>query len=367
MNWRTHAAFNQPITRFLLLGLFAVGAFAIWAAFSEPASAQAGGDVPPSESDFSLRPLATGLEQPMAMEVDAEGNIFVIGRCGRFYVWSPTTQTIQQTDAVDVRCDREFGLIGIALDPNFESNRWAYLHYNPEGEDLQRVSRFVLNTNNQLEDSSEIVMLEFFVQSEQCCHQSGDLEFSPDGTLFISVGDNVNPGASDGFTPIDERPGRAPFDAQTTSGNTNDLRGKILRIQPNDDGTYSIPSGNLFQGDSLRRPEIFVMGARNPFRITVDQETGELYWGEVGPDADASDPTRGPAGYDEINRASTAGNYGWPYVSGFNEPYNDYDSRPERPGRASTSTGRPTSPRTTPAPQFCRLPNPRGSSTHTKQ
>lgn len=67
------------------------------------------------------------------------------------------------------------------------------------------------------------------------------------GNLFIAVGDNTNPFESSGFAPpIDEREGREPWDAQKSAGNTNDLRGNILRIKPEDDGTYTIPEGNLF-------------------------------------------------------------------------------------------------------------------------
>jgi len=285
-----------------------------------------------SEDDFSQNRLADNLEQPMAMDVDPDGNIFIVGRCGRFYQWSSSTESVQQTSTVDVRCDRELGLIGIALDPNYEDNRWVYLHYNPDGESSQRVSRFEMNQNNSLDMGSEIVMLEFPVQTAECCHQGGDLEFGPDGNLFISVGDNVNPFSSDGFAPIDERSGRAPWDAQGTSGNTNDLRGKILRIRPNSNGSYSIPSGNLFAGNSQNRAEIYIMGNRNPFRIAIDEETGNLYWGEIGPDSNSSNNNRGPSGYDEINRATGPGNYGWPFVAGFNEPYNDYNFETENSG-----------------------------------
>jgi len=285
-----------------------------------------------TESDFSLRALSTNLEQPMAMEVDPEGNIFIIGRCGRFYVWSSNTEAVRQTSTVDVRCNLELGLIGITLDPNYPNNRWVYLQYNPSDRSTQRISRFEMNQNNSLNMGSEIVMLEFPIQTAQCCHQGGDLEFGPAGNLFISVGDNVNPFASNGYTPIDERSGRSPWDAQGTSGNTNDLRGKILRIRPNNNGTYSIPNGNLFNGDTRHRPEIYVMGNRNPFRMTIDQQTGYLYWGEIGPDANNSSSGRGPAGYDEINQAREAGNYGWPYVTGFNEPYRDYNFSSQNSG-----------------------------------
>src|SRR5690606_8117484 len=99
------------------------------------------------------------------------------------------------------------------------------------------------------------------------------------------------------------------------------LRGELLRIAPQADGSYTIPEGNLFPGGVGGRPEIYVMGARNPFKIFVDRNnTDWLFWGEVGPDANvASD--KGPEGRDEINLVKSAGNYGWPYFSADNRPY----------------------------------------------
>ena len=101
--------------------------------------------------------------------------------------------------------------------------------------------------------------------------------------------------------------------------------GKILRIRPTPEGSYTIPEGNLFPKDgSAGRPEIYVMGCRNPWRINIDPKTGWLYWGEVGPDARADGP-RGPRGYDEINQARQAGFFGWPYFVGANFAYAKYD------------------------------------------
>jgi cytochrome c len=111
-----------------------------------------------------------------------------------------------------------------------------------------------------------------------------------------------------------------------TSANTNDLRGKILRIRPQPDGAYTIPDGNLFpKGTAKTRPEIYTMGHRNPFRISVDPKTNFLYWGDIGPDASEADTLRGPAGQDEVGQARKAGNYGWPYFVGDNKAYNQFD------------------------------------------
>ena len=121
--------------------------------------------------------------------------------------------------------------------------------------------------------------------------------------------------------------GRNPaFDAQRTAANTNDLRGKILRITPTEGGGYTIPEGNLFEdGDPLTRPEIYLMGLRNPFRIEYNVEEGELYVADYSPDAQTANPLRGPAGQGKWFIATEPGNYGWPYCATAELPYVDYD------------------------------------------
>ena len=154
-----------------------------------------------------------------------------------------------------------------------------------------------------------------------------------EGNLWISAGDDTNPFASDGFAPIDERADRRPWDAQRTSANTNDLRGKILRIRPQPDGSYTIPEGNLFpEGTPNTRPEIYIMGCRNPFRYTIDSKRGYVFWGDVGPDAGKDGAMRGPKGIDEVNRAKGPGFWGWPYSRGNNQAYHDYNFTTEESG-----------------------------------
>ena len=143
------------------------------------------------------------------------------------------------------------------------------------------MSRFKVN-GDTLDLASEQRILTFQHQTRSAATPPGSLYFGPDGSLYISTGDNTNPFDSDGFNPIDERSGRTFWDAQRTSGNTNDLNGKILRIKPlttitgtpGVGTTYTIPAGNLFDESqdttNKTRPEIFGMGFRNPFRFTVD-------------------------------------------------------------------------------------------------
>ena len=180
--------------------------------------------------------------------------------------------------------------------------------------------------------ASEKVLLEVPIR-RKCCHSGGSLEFGKDGLLYIGIGDNTNPFESKGYAPIDERPNRALWDAQRSAANTNDLRGKILRIQPKADGTYSIPAGNLFpEGTANTRPEIYIMGCRNPFRFSIDSKTGFVYWGDVGPDAGKLDSLRGPAGMGEFDQARQAGFWGWPYTRGNNQAYGDHDFATEKTG-----------------------------------
>ena len=119
-------------------------------------------------------------------------------------------------------------------------------------------------------------------------------------------------------------PGHEFANDMRSAANSMDLRGKICRIHPEDNGSFTIPEGNLFADGKNGRPEIYIMGCRNPYRIFVDKETNTLLWGEVGPDA-GTDSTRGPRGYDEFNIATKAGNYGWPLFIGNNFPYEHID------------------------------------------
>lgn len=279
----------------------------------------------PEENRFVKIILDEQLDEPMELAVTDDGRVFFIERNGSVKLYDPEVGATKTIYNFNVYSGHENGLLGLTLDPNFSKNGWAYFFYSPtEAGAVQRISRFVISGDSLLADTEKI-LIEFPIQIEECCHSGGSLAFGPDGNLFISIGDNSNPFASDGYAPIDEREGRAAWDAQRTSGNTNDLNGKILRIRPEADGTYSIPEGNLFPKDgSQGRPEIYVMGNRNPFRISIDQRTGFLYWGEVGPDA-GNDSIFGPRGYDEVNQAREAGFFGWPYFIANNKPYRERD------------------------------------------
>ncbi len=265
--------------------------------------------------------VATGLIQPMEMAIAPDGTIFMIEIAGTIKTIDPKTNQVKVVGKIEVTTAQENGLIGLALDPKFAENGWIYLQYSPPDFSGQYVSRFQFR-DGQVDLQSEKRLFQYEEQRRECCHHAGSMEFGPDGNLYLGTGDNTNPfNDSEGFAPIDERPDREPWDAQRSSGNTKSYNGKILRIRPEADGTYSIPDGNLFPKDgSIGHPEIYVMGCRNPWRLNIDQKTGFLYWGDVGPDAGGDGP-RGPRGYDEVNQARKAGNFGWPYFIGNNRAY----------------------------------------------
>lgn len=291
--------------------------------------------------------LETQCSNPMELAVLPDQRVLFIERFGAVKIWKPETHATAVAAQMQVhgtvnainagqedKGSWEAGLLGVTLDPGFVRNGWVWLYYSPRNAPGNQLSRFTLK-GDVLDLASEKVVLTVPVQREVCCHEAGSLAFDGFGNLFLSTGDNTNPFASDGYNPTDFRPGRYPWDAARSAGNGNDLRGKVLRIHPESDGSYTIPKGNLFPpGVPKTRPEIFVMGCRNPFRIAVDAGTGTLSWGDVGPDAREPKPERGPAGFDEINRTRQAGNHGWPFVIADNKPYRQYDFATKESGLA---------------------------------
>ncbi|MCO6478299.1 MAG: ThuA domain-containing protein [Phaeodactylibacter sp.] len=312
----------------------------VWGGIQYAAGPQAAVDysrpgVAPAENRFEKIVLADNLNEPMELDFLPDGKIIFIERQGAVKVYDPALKVVKTIQQIPVSTRHEDGLLGLALDPDFFSNRWIYLFYSGPEAAQQRVSRFTYTDGAVPPLSQEAVLLTIPTQREECCHSAGSIQFGPDRILYIATGDNTNPFKSNGYAPIDGRPGRAFFDARRSAANTNDLRGKVLRIRVNEDGSASIPDGNLFPKDgSAGRPEIYVMGCRNPYRISIDPKNGALYWGDVGPDAGEPKAGRGPAGHDEVNRAAAPGFFGWPLFIGNNKPYHAFDFSSRSSGEA---------------------------------
>ncbi|HSF55039.1 MAG TPA: ThuA domain-containing protein [Algoriphagus sp.] len=296
----------------------------------------------PEENRFTKTALSFGeFTEPVEMTILPDLDILVAQRRGEILLYDQETQSTKEIAKLDVYwktdvkgVNAEEGLLGLQKDPNYATNHYIYAYYAPTGEEeINRLSRFVYK-DGVWDMASEQVILELYSQRGICCHTGGSIAFGKDGLLYLSTGDNSTPFNQNeskytlnGYAPLDGRDGRKQWDARRSSGNANDLRGKIIRIKINEDGSYSIPEGNLYQeGTEGTRPEIYVQGLRNPYRISVDQKTNFLYWGEVGPDAnnDSLD-VKGPRGYDEVNQARKAGHFGWPYTIGKNYPYREFN------------------------------------------
>lgn len=300
------------------------------------------------------------------LDVAPDGTVFYIGKaacptgpipdwenpnvglgCGTIHQWDPQTKKVKLLTTLDVFGNRgsggelvksEDGLVGIALDPDFAENGWVYVYWMPY-ESIDRdlrigkrtISRFTYDARTQsIDKASRVDVLEWPAQIHSCCHLGGGMDFDADGNLYIGSGDNTSSQGSSGYSAnnwTQDFKGLSFQDARRTSGNTNDLNGKILRIHPEDDGSYAIPEGNLFPesedpGDKTR-PEIYVMGVRNISTLSIDPETDWLNAAWVGPDAGTPSPELGPAKYDSATVITSAGNQGWPFCMGDNQPYRD--------------------------------------------
>lgn len=285
----------------------------------------------PEDNRFIKKTLVDKLDEPVKLAFFPNGDALIALRPGRFQRVDYKTGQLSEAGTLPVGYDKfmELGLVGVAVDPDFANNQWIYAAFTVANEVdgkkqlRQRLARFKWN-GQQVDVKTEQVLLEYSIDNN-CCHTGGDLQFGSNGELFFSTGDNTNPHDQDGYAPVDFRADMKKNDALRSAGNTMDLRGKVLRIKPKADSGYEIPVGNLFTDASIGRPEIYVMGARNPYSLTFDKQAGHLFYGDVGPDASKDSDQKGSQGYDEINRVTAAGNFGWPLVIGKNHAYNFFD------------------------------------------
>ncbi|MCM0677475.1 ThuA domain-containing protein [Micromonospora phytophila] len=304
--------------------------------------------------------------EPHGLTVAPDGKVFYIGKaacpsgpivswddpkvglgCGTIHQWDPKTKQVKLLTTLAVMGNRgsgselvknEEGLVGITLDPKFAQNGWVYAYWMPhESIDRDRrigqrtVSRFTYDAAKQsIDQGTRKDLLRWETQIHSCCHAGGGMTFDESGNLYIGSGDSNSSGGSNGYAGnnwTQDYKGTSFQDARRTSGNTNDLNGKILRIHPEPDGTYTVPAGNLFtgkeEGGGKTRPEIYVMGVRNIARIAWDPVNDWLTAAWVGPDAGGPSPDLGPAKYETATIIKSAGNQGWPYCMGNRQPYRD--------------------------------------------
>ncbi len=216
--------------------LLRVACVLVAACLAGPAVASAQ-EQPPPDDRFDVSLLDKNITQGIRIAVAPDGRVFLAERDGRLKIWKPDTKTTVVAGQIPTGQPGELGFMGLALSPDFATTGYIYAHYVPltpgyATTRISRISRFTI-TGDTLDLASEKPIYD--IQHPAYAgggHSAGDLEFAPNGDLYISTGDNTNCCGSFGYPPMDERPGQTRNDAQTTAANTNSPMGKILRIHP---------------------------------------------------------------------------------------------------------------------------------------
>jgi glucose/arabinose dehydrogenase len=240
--------------------------------------------------NLSLAPAVKGLKEPTfaAWPPDGSNRMFILERAGRVRI-ADADGRLHPTPLLDLSNDTstgvEEGLLGLAFDPNFAQNRYMYIDYTATDGTVQIVRYTLPAEQDTLDPSTASTVMS--VPKRSRFHNGGTLVFGPDGYLYISLGDD-----------------EASEEAQKLTS----IYGKILRVDVST-APYAIPPSNPFVDTPGARGEIWSYGLRNPWRISFDRSTGDLWIGDVG-DARSEEVDMQPA-------ASKGGeNYGWPFVEG---------------------------------------------------
>ncbi len=184
----------------------------------------------------------------------------------------------------------EEGLLGLAFDPNYESNGFLYVYYTADGPRRSVISRFSIDSGDGTADpGTETLVME--VEQPYANHNGGQIVFGPDDFLYVGLGDGGSAG-----------------DPKRNGQNLATLLGAILRLDVStldSTGSYAIPADNPFVGVQDARPEIWAYGLRNPWRFTFDSETGDLWAADVGQNK-----------LEEVDLIRPGLNYGWNIMEG---------------------------------------------------
>ncbi len=242
-----------------------------------------------STVSIQINKIADNLDRPLGVTHAGDGSdrLFVVLQGGKVMIYdgAQILPTPFLDIAAKVSCCVERGLLSLAFHPNFSSNGFFYVNYTDLAGDTVVARYQAASNSNQADANSESIILS--IDQPFSNHNGGQLQFGPDGFLYIAAGDGGGTG-----------------DPSNNAQNLNSLLGKILRIDVDGASPFAIPTGNPFVGNTSARDEIWAYGLRNPWRFSFDRKTGDLIVGDVGQNS-----------FEEINfqPASSAGgeNYGW--------------------------------------------------------
>jgi glucose/arabinose dehydrogenase len=257
-----------------------------WAVMDVFVSAGASVNAATVPAGFSDTLFADGLSRPTAMAFAPDGRIFVCEQGGNLRVINNGVLLEAPFVTLTVDSTGERGLLGIAFDPDFESNKLVYVYHTVPGSPAHnRITRFTANGDTAAAGSA-LVILNLDPLSNHTNHNGGAIHFGSDGMLYAAVGENAN-GAN--------------------SQSLDTRLGKILRI--NKDGTIPSDNPTLFDGlsgtTSGVNRAIWAVGLRNPFTSSFQRTTSKLFINDVGENT-----------WEEVNRGSEGANYGWPATEG---------------------------------------------------
>lgn len=236
----------------------------------------------PDPNNFAWVPVVDGLNRPVDLQsaFDGSGRLFIIEKYGVIRIFKDGQLMPQPFLNIEDRVDdgsNEMGLLGLAFHPDYEQNGYFYVNYTGDGGNT-RISRFQAVGDSADPNSEQVLMV---VDQPFPNHNGGAVVFGPDGYLYLGLGD-----------------GGAAGDPFKNGQNTGALLGKILRIDVNNGVPYAVPADNPFGN------EVWAYGLRNPWRMSFDRATGDLWIGDVGQNK-----------YEEIDYlpAGSAGgaNFGW--------------------------------------------------------
>ena len=233
-------------------------------------------------------------DRPVALVFPDDGanRGFVVEQPGRIVALNSENDSNTFLDIRDRVRDRgeEEGLLGLAFDPDYESNGFLYVYYTADGPRRSVISRFSVDPGDGTADpGTETLVLE--VEQPYANHNGGQIVLGPDDFLYVGLGDGGSAG-----------------DPKGNGQNPATLLGAILRLDVSSldsTGTYSIPPDNPFVGVQDARPEIWAYGLRNPWRFTFDSETGDLWAADVGQNK-----------MEEVDLIRPGLNYGWNIMEG---------------------------------------------------